>query len=85
MKQLTDENKRLLAVLKDRGFLLDYTFDPISYSLKLDLTPDGEHLARLIQKLYPSPDLVTRDDVMNLSTFFMSYRFPSDSEAGLFN
>jgi len=78
MKQLTDENKRLLEVLKERGFLLSYTFDPISYSLKLDLTPDGEELSRLFDKLYPKPSSVTRDDIINLTTFFWSYHFPED-------
>ena len=85
MKQLAEENKRLLEVLKQRGFLTSYTFDPISYSLKLDLTSDGEHLARLIQQLYPGPDVVTDADVINLATFFMSYRSPTDAESGLLN
>jgi hypothetical protein len=78
MKQIPDENKRLLAILKERGFLLSYNFDPISYSLKLDLTSDGEQLVRLIQKLYPSPDVVTNAEIINLATFFMSYHLPQD-------
>jgi hypothetical protein len=78
MKQLTDENKRLLEVLKQRGFLVSYAFDPISYSLKLDLTPDGEELSRLFDKLYPIPSAVTKDDIINLTTFFWSYHLPPD-------
>jgi hypothetical protein len=78
MKKLADDNKRLLDILKERGFLLAYNFDAITNTLKLDLTPDGEHLSRLIQKLYPDPDVVNNADIINLATFFMCYHLPPD-------
>jgi hypothetical protein len=72
MKEIPEQNKRLLEIMKERGFLLSYRIDPIRGALELDLSPDGNELARLIQKLCPSAKGFTNSDVVNLVTFFMN-------------
>jgi hypothetical protein len=71
MKEMSDQNKRLLQVMKDRGFLDSYDVDPVSGAVSLFLTPDGDELARLIQKLCPSAEGFTNSDIVNLVSFLM--------------